>query len=260
MIVSWLGKTGARLWADLLHYLPQKNPNLLSQPPRQFRPDGPALPTYKHKHVLSQITGECSLPATNILDISKRYNVTAICELCRLHFNIQAEFTKPKYFEELHVCPAEDPLHHFRFESSVSQPIDPLSIKSNPKVRWVDKRMFSCSGPTCPILVTITIQAPILNQELTNLLVDPKLLEARMLQAQKMNPDILDKDVDPVPTTPYKALNTICAYIKNARGGDQRTISAQNLRFLTSLGEDCDVLMKMAGFTYEEEVRTHMCI
>lgn len=258
--VRWLGKTGPRLWADLLHYLPQsKGPNILSDPAPQFKPGAASLPLHKHKHTLSQLTDKCSLPETDILDISRIYNVAAICDECRLHFDIQARFAKTKKFGELHVCPAKDPLHHFRFESSISEPIDISYIKSHPEVRWVDKRVFSCSGQTCPTLITITIRAPILNQQFAGLLVDPKQLQARMVRAQMKCRDTIEKDVELVPVSPFTALNNLCTYIKNAKRGDQRAIHAENLKFLSSLGGDCDVLMKLAGFTYGEEVRRHTC-
>lgn len=257
--VSWLGKTGPRLWADLLHYLPQsKSPNILSSPPRQFKPNTAPLTPLKHKHTLSQLTGKCSLPGTNVLDTKKIYNVAAICDECRLHFNIQVKFTKAKSSEELHVCPTKDPLHHFRFEPSLSGPVDVNYIKSHPEFRWVDKRVFSCSGSTCPILLTITTQAPILNQQLTELLVDEKKLRARTIKFQEMSHDTVEKDVEIVPTSPYQALSTLCAYIKNAKGGDQRAVPAENSKFLANLGDDCDVLMKLAGFTYGEEVCENM--
>lgn len=252
---SWLGKTGPRLWADLLHYLPQnKGLNVLSDPPREFKQNHPP-PPFKHKHILSQLADKCSLPETNLLEIDKKYNVSAICDECRLHFDIQVEFTKPKHYAELHICPTEDPLHHFRFESPISEPVDVAYIRSHPEFRWVDKRSFSCSGPTCPTLLTITTRAPILNQYLAELLVDPKQLEARMAKAQIICRDTIEKDVEFVPTSPYKALSTLCSYVKNARKGDQRSIPAENLKFLSSLGGDCDVLMKLAGFSYGEEVR-----
>lgn len=252
---SWLGKTGPRLWADLLHYLPQnKGLNILSDPPREFRQNLPAQP-FKHKHILSQLADKCSLPETNLLEIDKKYNVSAICDECRLHFDIQVEFTKPKHYAELHICPTEDPLHHFRFEPPISEPVDVSYVRSHPEFRWVDKRTFSCSGPTCPTLLTITTRAPILNQHLAELLVDPKQLEARMAKAQIICRDTIEKDVEFVPTSPYIALRTLCSYVKNARRGDQRSVHAENFKFLSSLGGDCDVLMQLAGFTYEKEVR-----
>lgn len=85
---------------------------------------------------------------------------------------------------------------------------------------------------------------------------DPKQLEARMIKAQIVCRDTVEKDVELVPTTPHKALSTLCAYVKNSRRGDQRSIPAENLKFLSSLGGDCDVLMKLAGFTYGDEVRS----
>lgn len=252
----WPGKTGPRLWADLLHYLPQsKGLNGLSDPPPEFKQNLPPPPPHKHTHRLSQLTDKCSLPETNLLEIDKKYNVSAICDGCRLYFDIEVEFTKSKHYTKLHICPTEDPLHHFRFESSVSKPVDVAYIRSHPESRWVDKRVFSCSGPTCPTLLTITTRAPILNQYLTELLVDERQLEARMAKAQIICRDTIEKDVEFVPTSPYKALGTLCAYVKNARKGDQRSIPSENLKFLSSLGGDCDVLMKLAGFTYEEEVR-----
>lgn len=84
---------------------------------------------------------------------------------------------------------------------------------------------------------------------------DPKQLEARMAKAQIICRDTIEKDVELIPTSPYKALGTLCSYVKNVRRGDQRSIPSENLKFLSNLGGDCDVLMKLAGFTYEEEVR-----
>lgn len=84
---------------------------------------------------------------------------------------------------------------------------------------------------------------------------DPKQLEARMAKAQIICRDTIEKDVEFVPTSPYIALRTLCSYVKNARRGDQRSVHAENFKFLSSLGGDCDVLMQLAGFTYEKEVR-----
>lgn len=75
------------------------------------------------------------------------------------------------------------------------------------------------------------------------------------MKARIICSDTIDKDVEFVPTSPYVALGTLCTYIKNAKKGDQRAIHAENLKFLASLGGDCDVLMRLAGFTYGEEVR-----
>lgn len=82
-----------------------------------------------------------------------------------------------------------------------------------------------------------------------------------MAKAQIICRDTIEKDVEIVPTSPYTALSTLCSYVRNARRGDQRSVHAENLKFLSSLGGDCDVLMQLAGFTYEEEVggiRVHM--
>lgn len=202
--------------------------------------------------MLSQLTDDCVLPLSDVLDISKSYNVAAICDECRLHFNIEVKFTKNKKYDDCSICPVGDPLHHFRYEVELSEPVD--STKQYPQGRWVDKLVFSCSGPACPTIVTITTKAPILSPELTSLLVDPEVLRARMKDAQESFPYLFAEESEIVPAQPYGALATLLTYIKNAKQRDQRPIPSQNLRFVTNIGRDAAVLLKLAGFTNSEEV------
>lgn len=248
------GKTGPRLWEDLLQYSPQiKGANILARQPPKFE-EGKALSTPGHKHTLSQLTDDCVLPFSDVLDISKSYNVAAICDECRLHFNIEVKFTKNKKYDDCSICPVGDPLHHFRYEVELSEPVD--LTKQYPQGRWVDKLVFSCSGPACPTIVTITTKAPILSPELTSLLVDPEALKARMKYAQESFPHFFAEESEIVPTQPYNALATLLTYIKNAKSRDQRPIPSQNLKFVTNIGRDAAVLLKLAGFTNSEEGET----
>ncbi|KAI5842390.1 hypothetical protein DFP73DRAFT_479904, partial [Morchella snyderi] len=245
-------KTGPRLWEDLLQYSPQiKSANILARQPPKFE-EGKALSTPGHKHMLSQLTDDCALPLSGVLEISKAYNVAAICDECRLHFNIEVKFTKNKRCDDCSICPAGDPLHHFRYEIELSEPVD--FTKQYPQGRWVDKLVFSCSGPICPTIVTITTKAPILSPELTSLLVDPEALRARMKDAQESFPHLFAEESEIAPTQPYVALGTLLTYIRNAKQRDQRPIPSQNLRFATNIGRDAGVLLELAGFTNSAEV------
>lgn len=182
------------------------------------------------------------------LTVEKKYNVAAICEKCRMHFNIEVEFTKPVEFDgEAAPCPIHDPLHHFRYETSLSIPLDPAPFSKNSKERWTDKRVFSCSSPTCPVLVTIIIRAPMLTPDLATLLIDESRLEARMAVAGKVS--AFPAEVELAARTPFEALEALCTYLKNHKAGDQRAVFTENLRFLCSIGRDGGEIMKKAHFT-----------
>jgi len=171
-----------------------------------------------------------------------------------MHFNIQVEFTKPVEFSaDVTPCPNGDsrnpyrynPLHHFRYESKLSSPVDASRYDKKSRKRWMDQRVFSCSSTSCPILVTVTTQPAIIRPDLLELLLSEGSREARVKEAARRIPD--DVPVDVAPLIPYQVLETLCTYIKNHKGGYQRPIPAENKRYLCNLG-GCDELMELAHF------------
>jgi ubiquitin carboxyl-terminal hydrolase 25/28 len=73
-----------------------------------------------------------------------------------------------------------------------------------------------------------------------------------MKVARKVALASLADDVEPAASTPFQALEALCTYLKNHKGGDQRAIFTENLRYLCSIGEDGGEIMRKAHFTLDE--------
>ena len=233
----------------------RKERNFLPDNPPHFDPDLHAPYEPKHKHALEVIADKSHYIKGSTIPIDRAYNIAAICQSCRMHFNIEVEFTKPVEFSaDIIPCPNRDsrnpyrynPLHHFRYESKLSSPVDASRYDKKSRKRWMDKRVFSCSSTTCPILVTVTTQPAMLRPDLLELLLSEKNREARVKEAARIVPD--DVPVDAAPAIPYQVLEALCTYIKNHKGGDQRSIFAENKRYLCNLG-GCGEVMQLAHFT-----------
>ncbi|PWW80591.1 cysteine proteinase [Tuber magnatum] len=250
------GKCAPRFWADLIVYNPlRKERNFLPDNPPHFNPQLHVPYEPKHKHVLDVIAEKSCYVKNEIISVDRSYRIAAICQSCRMHFTIQIEFTKPVEFNaEVITCPnrggrdqyRHNLLHHFRYESKKSSPVDISRYEKRSRKRWVDKRVFSCSSTNCPILVTVTTQPAMMGPDLIDLLLSEGNREARVKEAARINPDEIP--VDAAPQTPYQVLETLCTYIKNHKGGDQRSIFAENKRYLCNVGE-CDEIMRLAHFT-----------
>lgn len=232
----------------------RKERNFLPDNPPHFDPQLQASYEPKHKHVLDVIADKSHYVKSAVIP-NRAYIIAAICQSCRMHFNIEVEFTKPVEFgADIIPCPNGDsrnpyrynPLHHFRYEEGLSSPVDTSRYDKKSRKRWMDKRVFSCSSTNCPILVTVTTQPAMIRPDLLELLLSENTREARVKEAARMCPD--EVPVDAAPPIPYQVLETLCTYIKNHKGGDQRTIFAENKRYLCNLG-GCDEIMRLAHFT-----------
>ncbi|RPA95079.1 cysteine proteinase [Choiromyces venosus 120613-1] len=262
------GKCAPRFWADLTVYNPlRKERNFLPDTPPHFDSQLPASYEPKHKHVLDVITEKSFYVKNEAISIDQTYNIAAICQSCRMHFNIEIEFTKPVEFgADVIPCPNKDsrnqyrhsPLHHFRYEAKVSSPLDTSRYDKKSRERWMDKRVFSCSSTNCPIVVTVTTQPAMIRPGLLDLLISEKSREIRVKEAARINPNDVPADV--APQTPYQVLETLCTYIKNHKSGDQRSIFAENKRYLCNLGEDCGEVMNLAHFTKSTDPNTNAWI
>ncbi|KAL7269842.1 ubiquitin-specific protease ubp2 [Rhizina undulata] len=241
------GKCAPRLFADLRDYDPRKkNRNTLVELPPHFIPNGRSTQS-KHKHMLILMPEHSSLPPYPSLDTTKNYNVAAMCEECRLHFDIEVDFSKATL--ESTPCPtAGNYLHHFRYEPLESAPLDLSYLESHRGERWTDKRIFNCSAKYCPIIISITTKSPILTSELTTLLVDKEILKARIKRIQERHSASFDPDVQTNPPTPYQVLDCLASYLGNLLKCDQRHIPRYNKRLISTLGDECDEILQKAHF------------
>ncbi|KAG0642222.1 hypothetical protein HOY80DRAFT_1008062 [Tuber brumale] len=261
------GKCAPRFWADLIAYNPlRKERNFLPDNPPHFDPQLHASYEPNHKHVLDVITEKSFYVKNEIISIDRTYKIATICQTCRMHIDIEVEFTKPVEFNaEVVLCPNKSSrnqyrynlLHHFRYESKISSPVDTSRYDKSSRKRWVDKRVFSCSSTNCPLVVTITTQPAMIRPDLMELLLSEKTREARVKEAAGINPN--DVPADAAPQTRYQVLETLCTYIKNHKGGDQRSIFDENKRYLCNLGE-CEEVMRLAHFTRSPDSDTNAWI
>ena len=189
----------------------------------------------------------CFLPGDTDDKLKGSWTVVALCKLCRTHIEINVNNNDPNPYASVVCCRRENenPLHHLRYNPQRSQPIDPGYIMGNSGERWVDMRAFSCTSVQCPTTVTITTKAPMLHDGFVSLLTDPRTLNQRLQKYLHQHPNYED-----IQQRPDGALRTLQSYLSNTINKiERRPIPWENSRYMVTLSDECNDILRRAHFT-----------
>jgi len=238
---------------DLLVYDAIKSANgrrnvLADDAPQLAESNGPPLKRVAAgscKHAYLTKPDQCCLPLHGSKpSVFSTHSIAAFCSFCRYHVKIVLDYTGDSMGAT--PCPGDGyPLHHFRYSSRLSQP-GPKVEKPDRRKRWVDRRVFKCSAPSCPAVLTVDCIPPRLSDDDVYLLTDKAKIQARVDKAKASEPE---RSSFPNPDV-FKVLQDLSTYISDAVH-DTRPVNARNKHFRTSLGDDCGDLLEYLGFQYD---------
>ena len=251
----WLGKCAPRLLEDLLRYDPRNAAvgarNVLIDPPAKLQhggvlPVSVALGSCRHKYMIKPEQSKPP-PYDSRPDSSTYYKIASYCSDCRCHLDLTVDFRTGSSDRP---CPNEAfPLHHLRYDPAGSTP-GLKSAKPQEGEDWVDQHQFVCSSPRCSAVVRISIRAPRLKADHVSLLTDPSKIKERVQREIDNSPERLKGFGIPEPII---VLQNLKQYLADALKAREKGFSADNKRYLTSLGEPCRPLLEYLGFKYEAD-------
>ncbi|KAE8394184.1 hypothetical protein BDV23DRAFT_148047 [Aspergillus alliaceus] len=253
------GKTAPRLVQDICDYdpahLPATGRNLLADVP-------PVFPEYYNGPLEHISTAACrhnfvSKPAQSYVPQPEQGNtgaptkVSAICSRCRYHLQVVVSSTPGIGHPSSRFS---DHVHHLVYKSGNYRG-GPAPEEVSSKGQMLETFHYECSYLTCSIAVSVRFASPLLNEDRTRLLVDPKLLRERADEAFAAHPDRLEGVARPQP---INVLMNLRAYVSHALLDSQqsKSISAVNKRFMTCFGvegEPCRDLLEFLGFSTKNE-------
>ncbi|KAB8236115.1 ubiquitin-specific protease UBP2 [Aspergillus alliaceus] len=253
------GKTAPRLVQDICDYDPAQLPatgrNLLADVP-------PVFPEYYNGPLEHISTAACrhnfvSKPAQSYVPQPEQGNtgaptkVSAICSRCRYHLQVVVSSTPGIGHPSSRFS---DHVHHLVYKSGNYRG-GPAPEEVSSKGQMLETFHYECSYLTCSIAVSVRFASPLLNEDRTRLLVDPKLLRERADEAFAAHPDRLEGVARPQP---INVLMNLRAYVSHALLDSQqsKSISAVNKRFMTCFGvegEPCRDLLEFLGFSTKNE-------
>ncbi|KAI9038196.1 ubiquitin-specific protease UBP2 [Aspergillus affinis] len=248
------GKTAPRLVQDIHDYdfihPPSTGRNLLRDIP-------PVYPEHCDGEVEYISASACrhqyvTKPAQSFLQAGATSppKVSAVCLKCRCHLQVIVNLTSA--LGHTHQDP--DHVHHLVYKSG-RQVGGPSPEEITPKGQTAETYRYECSYLTCSIAVSVRIASPILNEDWTQLLTDPEVLQKRASEAMATYPDRMEGMAVPDPLT---VLLTLQAYMANALNDGQRSksISSVNKRFMNCFGIEgrpCKELLEFLEFSAKNE-------
>lgn len=250
----YVGKTAPRLIEDLLNYDPRRERkagrNILTDQPPKHEPS--KLPTFpvppnSCRHVFTTKFSQSILPQVGgSPETDGLYKVASICQNCRWHLALIADFRADLGPSEPCHKGSDYPLHHFVYCAEAPVETDGL-VNGNTSIARQRIYKFDCTAPKCPARIQIELQPPRITQSLQELMTDRALLERRCRYAEAKS--------DPVRGTfevarPAEVLDILAAYLRDSLDPMTRRdkIPAENRRFMTAFGNDCDELLEFLGF------------
>lgn len=253
------GKTAPRLVQDICDYdpahLPATGRNLLADVPPVFPEyyNGPLehISTAACRHTFVSKPAQSYVPQPEQGNTGAPTKVSAICSRCRYHLQVVVSSTPGIGHPSSRFS---DHVHHLVYKSGNYRG-GPAPEEVSPKGQMLETFHYECSYLTCSIAVSVRFASPLLNEDRTRLLIDPKLLRERADEAFAAHPDRLEGVARPQP---INVLMNLRAYVSHALLDSQqsKSISAVNKRFMTCFGvegEPCRDLLEFLGFSTKNE-------
>ncbi|KAF8461076.1 hypothetical protein BDZ91DRAFT_737822 [Kalaharituber pfeilii] len=211
--------------------------------PQQYHEKKPSkddFPLPRHRHEMFLKADQCRL-VTSVRDLNTRCNVAATCRKCRIHIDVSLEFPK----EILPIIPCgEDnsdfPLHHFQYQPGQSKPLMPGDR--------IDRRVFTCSAPSCSARLTVFSSLPHLSSFDERLLSDRATINERLRKVKELYPDLISAS-----RTAFDVMHTLNLYLSNALIGKTSPIPRNHKRFVQDLGKDSDGIFRKAHFQLSDD-------
>lgn len=246
------GKTAPRILEDLYDYDSRrprrKGDNVLTDPPEIYK-GGTAKPrilkgdchhTLYRKDTQSETPNFDQVPSEGSKYISASY-----CGRCLHHFDVIADYgLRP---ERKKTCRPGSlfPLHHLRHVESETRSDLEVPQGDDKYDAWIEKHIWVCSAPNCPVVIEIRITPPRLNREHADILVNPERLIARgkrTIESDRVRYEGSN------PLVPAEVLSVLRAYLTDALLGQKKRVAARNKKFKLSFADECDTVFEYLDF------------